>query len=157
MTRIPVLQPFGRQDAVIPHVYRPRMAAAMEQLSAAVYQETTLTYREAEGARIRDSAQLKAAQANLERYTQLLKDNLVSSQQVDDQRALVGQAQGALEIDEAQVRTARLNLETYQDNLRQLDLSREQALRSLELLVGRYPAAALAGCLAPAGGTCDRR
>jgi alkylhydroperoxidase family enzyme len=28
------------------------MAAAMEQLSAAVYQETTLTYREAEGARI---------------------------------------------------------------------------------------------------------
>ena len=53
MTRIPVLQPFGRQDAVIPHVYRPRMAAAMEQLSAAVYQETTLTYREAEGARIR--------------------------------------------------------------------------------------------------------
>jgi AhpD family alkylhydroperoxidase len=29
------------------------MAAAMEQLSAAVYQETTLSYREAEGARIR--------------------------------------------------------------------------------------------------------
>jgi alkylhydroperoxidase family enzyme len=53
MARIPVLQPLGRQDAVIPHVYRPRMAAAMEQLSAAVYQETTLTYREAEGARIR--------------------------------------------------------------------------------------------------------
>jgi len=53
MTRIPVLQPVGRKDAVIPHVYRPRMAAAMEQLSAAVYQETTLTYREAEGARMR--------------------------------------------------------------------------------------------------------
>ena len=46
-------QLLGRQDAVIPHVYRPRMAAAMEQLSAAVYQETTLSYREAEGARIR--------------------------------------------------------------------------------------------------------
>jgi alkylhydroperoxidase family enzyme len=53
MARIPVLQPPGRKDAVIPHVYRPRMAAAMEQLSTAVYQETTLTYREAEGARIR--------------------------------------------------------------------------------------------------------
>jgi alkylhydroperoxidase family enzyme len=52
MARISVLQPPGRQNAVIPHVYRPRMAAAMEQLSAAVYQETTLTYREAEGARI---------------------------------------------------------------------------------------------------------
>jgi alkylhydroperoxidase family enzyme len=53
MARIPVLQPPGRQDAIIPHVYRPRMAAAMEALSTAVYQETTLTYREAEGARIR--------------------------------------------------------------------------------------------------------
>jgi AhpD family alkylhydroperoxidase len=53
MAHIPVLQPPGREDAVIPHGYRPRMAAAMEQLSAAVYQETTLTYREAEGARIR--------------------------------------------------------------------------------------------------------
>ena len=40
--------------------------------------------------------------------------------------------------------TARLNLETYRDNLRQLDLAREQSLRSLELLVGRYPSAALA-------------
>jgi len=42
------------------------------------------------------------------------------------------------------VTTARLNLETYRDNLRQLDLAREQSLRSLELLVGRYPSAALA-------------
>ena len=53
MTRITVLQPPGRQDAIIPHVYRPRMAAAMEALSQAVYQETTLSFREAEGARIR--------------------------------------------------------------------------------------------------------
>jgi alkylhydroperoxidase family enzyme len=53
MSRITVLQPPGRQDAILPHVYRPRMAAAMEALSAAVYQETTLSYREAEGARIR--------------------------------------------------------------------------------------------------------
>jgi alkylhydroperoxidase family enzyme len=53
MSRITVLQPPGRQDAVIPFVYRPRMAAAMEQLSLAVYQETTLSFREAEGARIR--------------------------------------------------------------------------------------------------------
>ena len=53
MPRITVLQPPGRRDAVIPHVLRPRMAAAMEQLSAAVYQETQLSYREAEGARIR--------------------------------------------------------------------------------------------------------
>lgn len=53
MTRITVLQPPGREDAVIPHGHRPRMAAAMEQLSQAVYQDTTLTFREAEGARMR--------------------------------------------------------------------------------------------------------
>ena len=53
MTRISVLQPPGRQDAVLPHGYRPRMTAAMEQLAEAVYQETTLSFREAEGARMR--------------------------------------------------------------------------------------------------------
>jgi multidrug efflux system outer membrane protein len=44
---------------------------------------------------------------------------------------------------ELDVASARVNLDTYRDNLRQLDLSRDQALRSLELLVGRYPAAAI--------------
>jgi NodT family efflux transporter outer membrane factor (OMF) lipoprotein len=37
---------------------------------------------------------------------------------------------------------ARANVGTSQDALRQLELSREQALRALELLLGRYPAAA---------------
>jgi alkylhydroperoxidase family enzyme len=53
MTRITVIQPEGRNDAILPHGYRPRMAAAMEDLAQAVYQETTLSFREAEGARIR--------------------------------------------------------------------------------------------------------
>ena len=53
MTRITVLQPPGRDDAILPHGYRPRMAAAMEELALAVYQETTLSFREAEAARIR--------------------------------------------------------------------------------------------------------
>jgi len=53
MTRITVIQPPGRSDAILPHGYRPRMAAAMEELAEAVYQETTLSFREAEGARIR--------------------------------------------------------------------------------------------------------
>jgi NodT family efflux transporter outer membrane factor (OMF) lipoprotein len=48
---------------------------------------------------------------------------------------------------ELDVTTARLNLETYRDSLRQLDLARKQSLRSLELLVGRYPAAALAAAV----------
>ncbi|MDG2005383.1 MAG: carboxymuconolactone decarboxylase family protein [Novosphingobium sp.] len=53
MTRITILQPEGRDDAILPHGYRPRMADAMEQLAQAVYQETTLSFREAEAARIR--------------------------------------------------------------------------------------------------------
>jgi len=45
---------------------------------------------------------------------------------------------------EVDVTSARINLAAYRDSLRQLDLAREQSLRSLELLVGRYPSAALA-------------
>jgi multidrug efflux system outer membrane protein len=39
---------------------------------------------------------------------------------------------------------ARANVGTSRDTLRQLELSREQALRALELLLGRYPSAAAA-------------
>jgi NodT family efflux transporter outer membrane factor (OMF) lipoprotein len=46
--------------------------------------------------------------------------------------------------DEQAVAEARANLGTYRDTLRQLDYSRDQALRSVEILVGRYPAAELA-------------
>jgi NodT family efflux transporter outer membrane factor (OMF) lipoprotein len=45
--------------------------------------------------------------------------------------------------DEYDVTQARASLATYQDSVRSLDLAFQQALRSLELLVGRYPAAAL--------------
>jgi NodT family efflux transporter outer membrane factor (OMF) lipoprotein len=82
----------------------------------------------------------------------------VASDAVDSAAKLLDLAQERLRVgagNELDVTTARLNLETYRDNLRQLDLSRAQALRSLELLVGRYPAAALAarpqlGVLPPA-------
>jgi multidrug efflux system outer membrane protein len=43
--------------------------------------------------------------------------------------------------DDQAVAEARANLGTYRDTLRQIEYSREQALRALELLVGRYPAA----------------
>jgi NodT family efflux transporter outer membrane factor (OMF) lipoprotein len=42
---------------------------------------------------------------------------------------------------EFDVASARVNLESYRDRLRQVQLAYEQALRGLELLVGRYPAA----------------
>lgn len=40
------------------------------------------------------------------------------------------------------VEVAQANLGAYRDALRQLELAREQALRALEILIGRYPAAA---------------
>jgi NodT family efflux transporter outer membrane factor (OMF) lipoprotein len=45
---------------------------------------------------------------------------------------------------EQAVAEARVNVGTYRDTLRQIELAREQALRALELLVGRYPAAEIA-------------
>ncbi len=42
---------------------------------------------------------------------------------------------------EQAVAEARVNVGTYRDALRQIELAREQALRALELLLGRYPAA----------------
>ncbi len=45
---------------------------------------------------------------------------------------------------EQAVAEARAGTGAYRDTLRQIDLSREQALRALELLLGRYPAAEIA-------------
>ncbi len=45
---------------------------------------------------------------------------------------------------EQAVAEARANVGTYRDTLRQADLAREQALRALELLLGRYPSAEIA-------------
>jgi len=45
---------------------------------------------------------------------------------------------------EQAVAEARASAGTYRDTLRQVELSREQALRALELLLGRYPAAEIA-------------
>ena len=46
--------------------------------------------------------------------------------------------------DQEDVFVARASVGTYRDVLRQLELAREQAIRALELLLGRYPAAAAA-------------
>ena len=45
---------------------------------------------------------------------------------------------------EQSVAVARANVGSFRDSLRQIELSREQALRALELLLGRYPAAEIA-------------
>jgi multidrug efflux system outer membrane protein len=63
-----------------------------------------------------------------------------------DNQALVRLAEDRARIgvgNEEDVFVARSGLGTYEDALRQIELSREQAIRALEILAGRYPAAAL--------------
>jgi NodT family efflux transporter outer membrane factor (OMF) lipoprotein len=58
---------------------------------------------------------------------------------------LVNLAQSRLQIgagNEEDVAVARANLGSYRDALRQAEFAREQALRGLEIVVGRYPSAA---------------
>ena len=58
----------------------------------------------------RDEASLADARLDLQRYEDLIKQDSVSQQQVDTQRATVGQDMGTVASDKAQVQTAQLNL-----------------------------------------------
>ena len=72
---------------------------------------------------------------------QVARDMLAASERLADLtrvRLRVGSA------NEQDVALADANIQTYRDSLRQFELAREQALRALELLAGRYPAATLA-------------
>jgi NodT family efflux transporter outer membrane factor (OMF) lipoprotein len=66
---------------------------------------------------------------------------------IQDSESLVQLAQDRTRIgvgNEEDVYVARANVGGFRDTLRQLELAREQAIRSLEVLLGRYPAAAAA-------------
>jgi NodT family efflux transporter outer membrane factor (OMF) lipoprotein len=79
-----------------------------------------------------------AAESALQR--QLARDMLAAAERLDELaqvRFRVGSG------DELDVVLAKANVQIYRDGLRQLDLARQQALRSLEMLAGRYPAATL--------------
>jgi multidrug efflux system membrane fusion protein len=65
----------------------------------------------AEAALARDSAQLRDARMNLERYRTLRAQNLISQQQLDDQQNLADQYQGTTKTDDAQIEAAKLNLD----------------------------------------------
>jgi membrane fusion protein, multidrug efflux system len=69
---------------------------------------------QAEAARERDQALLRAAQLDLERYSRLVGPGWQTRQSYDNQKAAVEQLQGAIKGDEAQIETAKLNL-TYAD------------------------------------------
>jgi membrane fusion protein, multidrug efflux system len=65
---------------------------------------------QAKAALARDEASLADAQLDMKRYEDLIKQDSVSQQQVDTQRATVGQDVGTVASDRAQVKTAELNL-----------------------------------------------
>lgn len=65
---------------------------------------------QANGQMARDTAQLKNAQLDLERYRTLLAKDSISKQQVDTQEALVRQYQGTVEVDRGVVANAQLQL-----------------------------------------------
>ena len=58
----------------------------------------------------RDQALLADAKLDLKRYEGLVKEDSISQQQLDTQRALVDQYTGTIEADEGQVKTASVNL-----------------------------------------------
>jgi multidrug efflux system outer membrane protein len=65
---------------------------------------------------------------------------------VTDVEALVSLAETRTRVGvgtDEEVYVARANLGTSRDTVRQLELAQEQALRALELLIGRYPSAAI--------------
>src|SRR6266550_4549696 len=65
---------------------------------------------QAEATRQKDEAQLVGAQADLERYAQLVPSGHQTRQSYDQQKALVAQLQASIRADEAQIQAAKLNL-----------------------------------------------
>ncbi|HEY4079161.1 MAG TPA: efflux RND transporter periplasmic adaptor subunit [Burkholderiaceae bacterium] len=66
--------------------------------------------QQAEAQRARDEAQLANAEADLTRYTGLVKDEAATQQQLDTQRALVRQLQATVRNDAAALNAARVQL-----------------------------------------------
>jgi multidrug efflux system membrane fusion protein len=85
---------FVKQGQVLAEIDSAPYAAALSQ---------------AEGALKRDSALLKNAMLDLERYRKLAATDSISQQQVDTQTALVQQDEGIVQIDTAVVANARIN------------------------------------------------
>jgi len=112
---------------------RSERAAGSEQYAAAI---ADAEYARQSIAALVAKSYILAIEAKLQRG--IANDIVGSSEQslsLADDRLRVGRG------DEYDVSLARAHLETSRDNARQLALAYEQALRALETLVGRYPAA----------------
>ncbi|WP_326538466.1 efflux RND transporter periplasmic adaptor subunit [Pseudorhodoferax sp.] len=65
---------------------------------------------QAQAAKAKDEASLANARADLARYTQLMRDDAATQQQLDTQKALVAQQQAAVQTDDAQIAYAQVQL-----------------------------------------------
>lgn len=65
---------------------------------------------QAEGQLARDEATLEQAKLDLQRYTNLLKQDSIARQQVDTQRSLVQQTESIIKSDRAAIDAAKINL-----------------------------------------------
>ena len=65
---------------------------------------------QAEGALARDQALLQNGKVDLERYKDLVKKDLIPTQQLDTQQALVHQYEGMVKADQGQIDSAKLQL-----------------------------------------------
>jgi NodT family efflux transporter outer membrane factor (OMF) lipoprotein len=111
--------------------------AAAEQQSAAVMAD--YAYARQSLAATVAKAWFVAIEAGLQRG--------IAQSALHSSESLLGLAQERLRIgngNEQSVAQGRATVGTYRDTLRQIELARGQAVRALELLVGRYPSAELA-------------
>ena len=87
-----------------------QMVKKGDVLAAIDAQPFQMALAQAQGARLRDEAQLEAARVTLARYRTLLEQDSIARQDVDTQAALVKQLEGTVAIDRANEGTAKLNL-----------------------------------------------
>jgi len=76
--------------------------------------------------------------------TESLLEQNAAREMIDDARSLLELAQTRLQIgagDERDLIAARASLASYEENLLRLNLAHQNALRALEVLLGRYPSA----------------
>jgi multidrug efflux system membrane fusion protein len=84
-----------------------RLGDSLAQIDARPYEAAL---QQMQGNLQRDQALLADAELDLKRYEGLVKEDSISQQQLDTQRALVNQYKGTIESDEGQVKTASVNL-----------------------------------------------
>ncbi len=79
----------------------------LARLDARTYQAQL---QQVEAVKAKDQVLLANAQADLQRYTQLIKEEATTQQIVDTQRALVAQLQATLKTDDAQINLAQVQM-----------------------------------------------